>query len=141
MSVQRNQRNEHVILFDGVCHLCKGAVKFIIKRDPAGRFRFASLQSEAGSRLLQAAGAHEESLDSVVLIENGSYYIRSAAALRIARGLRYPWPLLYALIVVPKGLRDAVYQFIARHRYRWFGKDETCLVPTRELRERFLEDR
>lgn len=140
MSVQRNQRNEHVILFDGVCHLCKGAVKFIIKRDPAGRFRFASLQSEAGSRLLQAAGAHEESLDSVVLIENGSYYIRSAAALRIARGLRYPWPLLYALIVVPKGLRDAVYQFIARHRYRWFGKDETCLVPTRELRERFLEE-
>jgi len=140
MSVQRNQRNEHVILFDGVCHLCQGAVKFIIKRDPAGRFRFASLQSEAGSRLLQASGAHVESLDSVVLIENGSYYIRSAAALRIARGLRYPWPLLYALIVVPKGLRDAVYQFIARHRYRWFGKDETCLVPTRELRERFLED-
>lgn len=140
MSVQRNQRIERVILFDGVCHLCQGAVKFIIKRDPAGRFRFASLQSEAGSRLLQAAGAHEESLDSVVLIENGSYYIRSAAALRIARGLRYPWPLLYALIVVPKGLRDAVYQFIARHRYRWFGKDETCLVPTRELRERFLED-
>ncbi|MDU0330513.1 thiol-disulfide oxidoreductase DCC family protein [Paenibacillus sp. 3LSP] len=141
MSVQRNQRNEHVILFDGVCHLCQGAVKFIIKRDPAGRFRFASLQSEAGSRLLQASGVHVESLDSVVLIENGSYYIRSAAALRIARGLRYPWPLLYALIVVPKGLRDAVYQFIARHRYRWFGKDETCLVPTRELRERFLEDR
>ena len=140
MSDKPVERNEHVILFDGVCHLCQGAVKFIIKHDPAGRFRFASLQSQAGSRLLQAAGAHEKSLDSVVLIENGTYYIRSAAALRIARGLRYPWPLLYALIVVPKGLRDAVYQFIARHRYRWFGKDETCLVPTRELRERFLED-
>lgn len=140
MSDKPVERNEHVILFDGVCHLCQGAVKFIIKHDPAGRFRFASLQSQAGSRLLQAAGAHEKSLDSVVLIENGSYYIRSAAALRIARGLRYPWPLLYALIVVPKGLRDAVYQFIARHRYRWFGKDETCLVPTRELRERFLEE-
>lgn len=141
MSTQWDERNEHVILFDGVCHLCQGAVKFIIKHDPAGRFRFASLQSQAGSRLLQAAGAHEKSLDSVVLIENGTYYIRSAAALRIARGLRSPWPLLYALIVVPKGLRDAVYRFIAKHRYRWFGKDETCLVPTRELRERFLEDR
>ncbi|EOS55525.1 thiol-disulfide oxidoreductase DCC family protein [Paenibacillus barengoltzii] len=141
MSTQWDERNEHVILFDGVCHLCQGAVKFIIKHDPAGRFRFASLQSQAGSRLLRAAGAHEESLDSVVLIENGTYYIRSAAALRIARGLRSPWPLLYALIVVPKGLRDAVYRFIAKHRYRWFGKDETCLVPTRELRERFLEDR
>ncbi|CAM4362288.1 thiol-disulfide oxidoreductase DCC family protein [Paenibacillus phoenicis] len=140
MSGQPDERNEHVILFDGVCHLCQGAVKFIIKRDPAGRFRFASLQSQAGSRLLQAAGAHEESLDSVVLIERGTYYIRSDAALRIARGLRYLWPLLYALIVVPKGIRDAVYQFIAKHRYRWFGKDETCLVPTRELKERFLED-
>ncbi|WP_028540244.1 thiol-disulfide oxidoreductase DCC family protein [Paenibacillus sp. J14] len=140
MSDKPVERNEHVILFDGVCHLCQGAVKFIIKHDPAGRFRFASLQSQAGSRLLQAAGAHEKSLDSVVLIENGTYYIRSAAALRIARGLRYPWPLLYALIVIPKGLRDAVYQFIAKHRYRWFGKDETCLVPTRELRERFLEE-
>ncbi|MEG6589209.1 thiol-disulfide oxidoreductase DCC family protein [Paenibacillus barengoltzii] len=140
MSDKPVERNEHVILFDGVCHLCQGAVKFIIKHDPAGRFRFASLQSQAGSRLLQAAGAHEKSLDSVVLIENGTYYIRSAAALRIARGLRYPWPLLYALIVIPKGLRDAVYQFIAKHRYRWFGKDETCLVPTRELKERFLEE-
>lgn len=133
-------RNEHVILFDGVCHLCQGAVKFIIKRDPVGRFRFASLQSQAGSRLLQAAGSQEESLDSVVLIEQGQYYTRSAAALRIARGLRYPWPLLYAFILVPRGLRDAVYRYVAKHRYRWFGKDETCLVPTRELKERFLEE-
>lgn len=140
MSGKAKERMERVILFDGVCHLCQGVVKFIIKRDPAGRFRFASLQSQAGSQLLQAAGAHAESLDSVVLIENGTYYIRSAAALRIARGLRSPWPLLYALIVVPRGLRDAVYQFVANHRYRWFGKDETCLVPTRELRERFLEE-
>ncbi|WP_068786962.1 thiol-disulfide oxidoreductase DCC family protein [Paenibacillus phocaensis] len=133
-------RNEHVILFDGVCHLCQGAVKFIIKRDPVGRFRFASLQSQAGSRLLQTAGSQEESLDSVVLIEQGHYYTRSAAALRIARGLRYPWPLLYAFILVPRGLRDAVYRYVAKHRYRWFGKDETCLVPTRELKERFLEE-
>ncbi|MDU4694965.1 MULTISPECIES: thiol-disulfide oxidoreductase DCC family protein [Paenibacillus] len=140
MSGKPNERVERVILFDGVCHLCQGAVKFIIKRDPAGRFRFASLQSQAGSQLLQAVGAHGESLDSVVLIENGTYYIRSAAALRIAKGLRYPWPLLYGLIVVPRGLRDAVYQFVAKHRYRWFGKDETCLVPTRELKERFLEE-
>lgn len=135
-----NEHYERVILFDGVCHLCQGAVKFIIKRDPAGRFRFASLQSKAGSRMLHAAGALEEVPDSVVLIERGTYYTRSAAALRIARGLRFPWPLLYALIVVPRGLRDAVYQYVASHRYRWFGKDESCLVPTRELKERFLEE-
>lgn len=140
MPEKPNERDERVILFDGVCHLCQGAVKFIIKRDPAGRFRFASLQSQAGSRMLRAAEACEESLDSVVLIERGTYYTRSAAALRIARGLRYPWPLLYALIVVPRGLRDAVYRYVAKHRYRWFGKDESCLVPTRELKERFLED-
>ncbi|MCK8485850.1 thiol-disulfide oxidoreductase DCC family protein [Paenibacillus sp. MBLB2552] len=140
MSEEPIKGNERVILFDGVCHLCQGAVKFIIKRDSAGRFRFASLQSQAGIRLLQAAGARVEALDSVVLIEHGISYTRSAAALRIARGLRYLWPLLYALIIVPRGLRDAAYQFVAKHRYRWFGKDETCLVPTRELKERFLED-
>ncbi|MUG86796.1 DUF393 domain-containing protein [Paenibacillus timonensis] len=140
MSEGPNEWKGHVILFDGVCHLCQGAVKFIIKRDPVGRFRFASLQSPAGSRLLKAAVAREEALDSVVLIEHGTPYTRSAAALRIARGLRYPWPLLYVLIIVPRGLRDAAYQFVAKHRYRWFGKDEACLVPTRELKERFLED-
>lgn len=140
MPSKPKDKDERVVLFDGVCHLCQGAVKFIIQRDPVARFRFASLQSEAGARLLKTAGAQGKALDSVVLIERGTCYTRSAAALRIARGLRYPWPLLYALILVPRGLRDAVYQFVAKHRYGWFGKDETCLVPTRELKERFLED-
>ncbi|MGG6312817.1 thiol-disulfide oxidoreductase DCC family protein [Paenibacillus macerans] len=140
MSGNPEKENHPVVLSDGVCHLCQGAVKFIIKRDPGGRFRFAALQSEAGQRLLQSNMPATETLDTIVLIERGACYTRSAAALRIAKGLRYPWPLLYALILVPRGIRDAAYRTVAKHRYRWFGKDETCLVPTRELKERFLQD-
>lgn len=129
-----------IVLFDGVCHLCQGAVKFIIKRDPAGRFHFASLQSAAASRLLHGTEGQAEMPDSIVLIERGVCYTRSAAALRIAKGLRFPWPLLYAFIAVPRGLRDMVYKAVAKNRYRLFGKDEACLVPTKEIKDRFLPD-
>jgi predicted DCC family thiol-disulfide oxidoreductase YuxK len=124
-----------VVLFDGVCNLCNGAVRFILARDPAGRFRFASLQSEAARRLLRDDGRAE----TIVLLEAGKTYTKSTAALRIARGLRFPWPLLYALVAVPRPLRDLVYDWVARHRYRWFGKRETCLLPTPEVRGRFVE--
>ena len=124
-----------IILFDGVCNLCSGAVQFILDRDPRGRFRFASLQSGAARRLLGGESLPE----SIVLIEEGKTSRRSTAALRIARRLRFPWPLLYAFIVVPRPLRDFVYNWIARNRYRWFGRRETCLVPAPDLRNRFLE--
>jgi predicted DCC family thiol-disulfide oxidoreductase YuxK len=124
-----------VVLFDGVCNLCNGAVRFIIARDPAACFRFASLQSGVGRRLLKDDGPPE----TIVLLEEGKMYSKSTAALRIARGLRLPWPLLYAFIVVPRPLRDFVYDWVARHRYRWFGKLDTCLLPTPALRNRFLE--
>jgi predicted DCC family thiol-disulfide oxidoreductase YuxK len=126
---------QHVVLFDGVCNLCNGAVRFILARDPAGRFRFASLQSEAARRLLRDDGRAE----TIVLLEAGKTYTKSTAALRIARGLRFPWPLLYAFVAVPRPLRDLVYDWVARHRYRWFGKRETCLLPTPEVRGRFVE--
>jgi predicted DCC family thiol-disulfide oxidoreductase YuxK len=125
----------HVVLFDGVCNLCNGAVRFILARDPGERFQFASLQSEAARRLLRDDGR----VETIVLLEAGKRYTRSTAALRIARGLRFPWPLLYAFVAVPRPLRDLVYDWVARHRYAWFGKRDTCLVPTPEVRRRFLD--
>jgi predicted DCC family thiol-disulfide oxidoreductase YuxK len=124
-----------VVLFDGVCNLCNGSVVFIIRNDPRGVLRFAPLQSEQADRLL---GGRTPPRDSVVLVENGRVYTRSEAVLRIARLLRQPWPLLSGLIVLPAGVRDWLYDWIARNRYRWFGKREACMMPTPELRSRFL---
>ena len=111
-----------------------------IDRDPRGRFRFAALQSTAGRRLLAQAGRAEHDLDGVVLIAGDRVFDRSTAALRIARGLGGAWPLLAIFLAVPRPLRDAVYDWIARNRYRWFGREESCRVPTPELRARFLDD-
>ena len=129
-----------VVLFDGVCNLCNGFVQFVIARDPRARFRFGTLQSEAAARSLRRLGVQGRMPDSVVLIEDGHVYVRSTAALRIARGLRFPWPFAYALIAVPRPLRDWVYDVVARRRYRWFGKRDVCMAPTPELRDRFLSD-
>jgi len=129
-----------VILFDGVCNLCHWAVRFVIRRDRAAVFRFAAQQSDAGGSLLAMAGEPASgSGDSVILIERGVVHRRSTAALRIARRMRFPWTLMYGLIIVPRSLRDRGYDFIAQNRYRWFGRQETCLVPSEELRARFLE--
>ena len=128
-----------LILFDGVCNLCAWAVRFIIKRDPRGTFRFTALQSELGQRLLAQHHIDPASTDSFVLIEDGAAYTESTAALRVARRLRGAWPLCFAAIILPRFVRDPVYRFIARQRYRWFGKQNSCLVPTAELRARFLD--
>jgi predicted DCC family thiol-disulfide oxidoreductase YuxK len=127
-----------VLLFDGVCTLCNGFVQFVIQRDPAGRFQFATLQSDAARRLLQAAP--QPLPDTLVLVENGRMFLRSTAALRVARGLKFPWPLAFVLVVVPRPLRDWLYDIVARNRYRWFGRRDVCMVPTPELRARFLSD-
>jgi len=132
------QEAHGIILFDGVCNLCNGAVNFVIDRDPAGFFKFAPLQSNTGRALLEQHALPTETLDSIVLIEGGRVYHRSGAALRIARRLRGGWPLLYSFIIVPRFIRDRVYDFIAAHRYRWFGKEDACRVPTPALRARFL---
>jgi predicted DCC family thiol-disulfide oxidoreductase YuxK len=124
-----------IVLFDGVCNLCNGFVQFILPRDRVGSFRFASLQSDAAQRLLKGDAPKE----TIVVIEEGKTYVKSAAALRIARRLRFPWALLYAFIVVPRGLRDMVYDWVARHRYGWFGKRNECMVPSPHWRGRFLE--
>ena len=129
-----------LILFDGVCNLCSASVNFVIDHDPEARFRFAALQSDAAVKTLAQHGVTLRSgdPDSFVLVEEGRVYERSTAALRVARNLGGAWRLLYAFIVVPAFVRDAVYKLVARNRYRWFGKSETCRVPTPELRARFL---
>ena len=128
-----------VLLFDGVCNLCNGAVAFVIRRDPRARLRFAPLQSPAADALLASLGVARDRLpDSFVLVEDGRVHVRSTAALRVARRLRFPWPLLAVNLLVPRWLRDPVYDLVARNRYRWFGRREACMVPTAELRARFL---
>ena len=128
-----------IILFDGVCNLCSTVVLWIIARDTRAVFRFASLQSDAGRAALAAAGGPKKLPDSVVLIQDGRVLTCSDAAIGIAAELGFPWSLARAGLVVPRGVRDVVYRWIARNRYRWFGKQETCMVPTAALRERFLD--
>jgi predicted DCC family thiol-disulfide oxidoreductase YuxK len=132
-------RPRPVVLFDGLCNLCTGAVRFVLERDARKAIDFASLQSAIARRRLAEAGAHVELPDSIVLLDAEGVHVRSDAALRIAARLRAPWPLLAAFRVVPRALRDPIYDFVARHRYGWFGKRDACLVPTPELRARFLD--
>jgi predicted DCC family thiol-disulfide oxidoreductase YuxK len=127
-----------VLLFDGVCNLCNASVLFVIDRDPGRRFAFASLQSPEAARLLAERGYLGMELDSVLLVEGRRVYERSTAALRVARRLTGAWPLLSVFLLVPRPLRDAVYDWVARNRYRWFGRQDACRVPAPELRARFL---
>ena len=129
---------QSILLFDGVCNLCNGAVRFVIKRDRAKRFRFAAIQSVAGQALLAKFYIPAESLETFVLVERERYFTRSTAALRVARKLGRLWALLYTAIIIPKPIRDFVYDCIAKNRYRLFGKRDQCMVPTPELSDRFL---
>jgi predicted DCC family thiol-disulfide oxidoreductase YuxK len=133
-------RPSATILFDGVCNLCNGFVQFIIKHDSAGHFRFASLQSEAGQQLLATRGITTPitNPESVLLVTATSVYSHSTAVLHILRRLGGAWVLLYAGILLPRFIRDAAYRFVARNRYRWFGREEACMLPTPELAQRFL---
>lgn len=139
-----------VVLFDGLCNLCNGTIQFIVDHERSASLRFAPLQSDVARALLEDAFGRDEARrlvggatgegdpDSVVLVDGPRGYTHSTAALRIARHLRVPHRWLVALLVVPRPLRDLVYRWIARNRYRWFGKSETCRVPTPALRARFL---
>lgn len=128
-----------IILFDGICNLCNNFVDFIILRDRKGIFLFASLQSDLGQKKIMNCHTNKDSKKSVVLIEGEECYYKSSAALRIARRLSFPWNLLFGFMIVPKFLRDGIYEFIANHRYQWFGKRDTCRLPTPEEHSRFLD--
>ncbi|UYZ63451.1 thiol-disulfide oxidoreductase DCC family protein [Hymenobacter weizhouensis] len=128
------------ILFDGVCNLCNGFVQFVIQRDASGQLRFAALQSDAGRALLTAHALPAPATpDSIVLLENGRAYTHSEAALGILRKLGGGWALLAAVVgALPRFARDAAYRYVARNRYRWFGQQDACWLPTPELAARFL---
>lgn len=136
---QAESTSHAILLFDGVCNLCDGFVQFVIKRDPSGYFRFTSLQSEVGQEILKKHQMPADKITTVVLIEKGKVYTHSDVGLRVARHLGGFWPVFYALTIVPRFIRDAVYNWIARNRYRWFGKKEACMLPTPELKKRFLD--
>ncbi|HYE55611.1 MAG TPA: thiol-disulfide oxidoreductase DCC family protein [Chitinophagaceae bacterium] len=127
-----------VIFFDGVCNLCNRSVQFVIKHDKQAKFRFASLQSNAGQELLKQYHLPQTDFNSFILYDNGKIYTRSAAALLVAKELN-GWKWLAAFRIVPRFIRDAVYNVIARNRYRWFGKKDECMIPTPDLKARFLE--
>jgi len=127
-----------VVLFDGVCHLCDGAVRFILRRENSRLLSFAPLQSEAGKALLMKYGYSENYLDGLIFIENKRAHDRSSACLHIAGKLKLPWKLFVIFLLVPKPLRDLVYRMVAVVRYRWFGKKEVCSLPPGEDQARFL---
>jgi predicted DCC family thiol-disulfide oxidoreductase YuxK len=127
-----------VVLFDGICNLCSGAVLFIIKHDRNANFLFAPLQSPFGQSQLIKYGLSSKDIKTILLIKKGEVFSKSEAALEIARHLNGGWPALYVFKVVPLFIRNVVYDWIAKNRYRWFGKQEACMVPTPELKARFL---
>ena len=126
-----------VVLFDGVCNFCNGAVNFIIRHDDEKRFKFAPLQSEIG-REMQAKYGIGEDVDTIILVEDGRAFTLSTAGLRVARGLGGLWSLAYAFIIIPAFIRDFCYRLFAKNRYRLFGRKDSCMLPTPDVRERFL---
>ena len=131
--------NHPVILFDGVCNLCNASVQFIIRHDRKKKFRYASLQSEFGKTLIEKFNLSNADSDSVILLENNSVKIKSSAALEIAKKMGGFYSTLYVFILLPRFIRDNIYDFVARNRYRWFGKQDSCMIPTSELKKLFIE--
>ena len=127
-----------IILFDGVCNFCNAAVNFVIKRDKQGVLKFAALQSNAGVQLLQQYNLPTTDMKSFVFIENGIAHTQSTAALKVCKYLGWAWPLCYVFILVPKFVRDGLYSWIAKNRYKWFGQKNACMIPTPEVKSRFL---
>ncbi len=137
--MKQNLENKKIILFDGVCNLCNNAINFVIDKDKKDIFRFAPLQSEIGKKLLEERGIDSSQTDSIVLIDPGNaYYLKSSAALHIAKELSGVYTIMGIFLYLPEALRDAVYDLVARKRYKWYGKRENCRIPTPELQKKFL---
>ena len=130
--------NQPIVFFDGLCNLCSNAVQFILKYDKHQRFHFASIQGAIAAQMLPAHLTISQGVDSIVFLENGKFYTKSTAALRIAKHLKFPVNLCYVFMLVPAVIRNVVYDWIARNRYKWFGKKEVCWLPSPELSSRFL---
>lgn len=131
--------NKKLVLFDGVCNLCNNSVTWIIKRDNNNVFLFAPLQSEVGTKIIDKFNIDTSKTDSILLFESsGRLSIKSSAALRIASGLGWPWKIMSVFLIIPGIIRNVVYDYIARNRYKWYGKREACMIPTPELKSKFL---
>lgn len=137
--MQNLPKNKKIILFDGVCNLCNSAVQYIIERDKKDVFRFVALQSELGQEICNYIGIDTKKVDSIILYEPGiAYNLKSEAALKIATEFNSIYSLLSLFKIFPQNSRDAIYDYIAKNRYKWYGKKETCMIPTPELRAKFL---
>ena len=128
-----------IILFDGICNFCNSSVNFVIKRNKRTIIKFAALQTDIGQKLLQEYRLPAKVMRSFVFIENGQAYTRSTAALKVCRYLNWPWPLCYIFLIVPKLIRDGIYNWIARNRYKWFGVRKECMIPAPGVKDRFLK--
>jgi predicted DCC family thiol-disulfide oxidoreductase YuxK len=129
--------NKPIIFFDGVCNLCNASVQFVIAHDKKDQFSFSAIQGELAKEVLPNFKVNPGKLNTVLLLEKGKLYTKSSAALRIAKKLSGAWPLLYSFIIIPKFIRDWVYNIIAKNRYKWWGKEESCWVPTPRLKSKF----
>jgi len=134
----RIQDRYDIILFDGVCNLCNNAVDFVIKRDKKDRFKFGALQDAASKSILKENKINQDYIDSIILVRGDQIFYKSKAALEIAKNLSGLWPVLVVFNIVPSFIRDPIYDWIARKRYSWFGKKETCRIPTPEEKQKFL---
>lgn len=140
MEIQDLPQDKKIILFDGACNLCDSSVQYVIKHDKKDAFRFVALQSDLGQKILKHIGINPIHTDSIVLYEPGiSYYYKSTAALQIARVLSGVFTLARVFTLLPTGISDTIYDYIAKNRYKWYGKKETCMIPTSELKAKFLE--
>lgn len=131
--------NQPILLFDGVCNLCNSSVQFVIKHDTQKKFTFASLQSDAAKEILLQFGEKNYNLDSIILIDSNEIYSKSSAILRVLKLLGGFYSLLYIFIIIPNPLRDWLYNYIAKNRYKWYGKRESCMIPSEKLKNRFLD--
>ncbi|MBL0049971.1 MAG: DUF393 domain-containing protein [Bacteroidetes bacterium] len=131
-------QSSRIILFDGYCNLCSSSVQFIVRHDPNAKFKFCSLQSESAKKLIRQFAIPYQNLESIVLIEENKFYFKSDAALRITKQLKFPISMLTIFTLLPKFFRDGIYNWIAKNRYRWFGKKMECMLPDNSLLERFI---
>jgi predicted DCC family thiol-disulfide oxidoreductase YuxK len=141
MNKYKHLKYKHLILFDGVCNLCNFSVQFILKRDKKNKFNFTSLQSDAANKILLQYNNEKfnpKNLKSIILIENNKIYTKSTAVLRIVKQMYFPFSLLYFFIIIPKFIRDYLYEFIAKYRYAWFGKKDSCMIPKKEYLNKFI---
>ena len=139
VSIPESVKDNHsIILFDGVCNLCSGFMHFVYKRDRLGIFRFAWLHDESGREILDWLQLPKESFKTIILIKDGIVYSKSTSFLKIVRYLHFPWPLLSVGYIMPRSIRDRIYDWVAANRYRWFGKKDQCLMPLGDLNKRFL---